>query len=112
MYLLNQILLNKLKGENMNNLGIYIKQCRINNGFKQKDFSKLCEISQAYLSRIENSKEYPSIELLEKISSNLNKPLSVILFMSISEKDVKPEKTELWKVVSPAIKDLIDIIWS
>ncbi|MEK7431593.1 MAG: helix-turn-helix transcriptional regulator [Cyanobacteriota bacterium] len=56
-------------------LGEEIKRVRTLLKYDQKEFSKILNISNVYLSYIEKGKKIPSFELLEKIYSSLNKKI-------------------------------------
>ena len=49
-------------------LGIYLKSVREGLGYSTHDVNKLCEISQSYISLMENGKRKPSPIILKKLS--------------------------------------------
>ena len=49
-------------------LGIYLKSIREALGYSTHDVNKLCEISQSYISLMENGKRKPSPIILKKLS--------------------------------------------
>lgn len=53
-------------------LGLRIKELREQNKFTQDKLAELVGIDPKHLSRIENGRNYPSFETLEKILENLN----------------------------------------
>lgn len=59
-----------------------LRLLRIFHDYKAIDLSKKLEISQSYLSEIENGKKSPSIELLNKYSQVFDIKPSTILFFS------------------------------
>ncbi len=63
----------------MNELGIRIKQQRLENRLKQKELAELVGISNTYLSDIETGRTNPSIETLKKIAQILNIRVSNLL---------------------------------
>lgn len=90
------------------NLGAVIKNHRTKRGFSQDTFSRLCRISQTYLSQIENNKREPSLSALKTISHELNVPLPILFFLSIEESDLKgSNKVDLFESLSKPIEDLI-----
>lgn len=89
-------------------LGTTIKNVRIQNGYKQIEFAKICDISQTYLSQIENNVKEPNISTLRIISEKLDVPVPVIFFLSITEEDIKPEKIEAYKHLAPSLKSMIN----
>ena len=64
-------------------------------------------ISKAYLNLIENDKKQPSIELLTKIAELYDIPVQMLIFLSLSEDDVKENKKLAYRITKPAIDDLI-----
>lgn len=51
-----------------------LKFYRKNAGLSQQQLSEKCEIATNYLSEIERGQKFPSIELIERISTVLNLP--------------------------------------
>lgn len=93
------------------NIGQVIKQIRKEKGIKQGEFSKQCEITQTYLSLIESNRKEPNITTLKIIAENLNVPLQVLLFLSLDEKDIPERKKDIYKVLEPSIKGMINQIY-
>ena len=90
------------------NLGTTIKNIRKDRGFSQSDFARICGITQTYLSQIENNQKEPNLSVLKTISEKLIVPLPILFFKSITEEDVRPDKREIFKTISPAVKKIID----
>lgn len=89
-------------------LGTTIKNVRIQNGYKQNEFAKICNISQTYLSQLENNVKEPNISTLRIISQKLDVPVPVIFFLSINDDDIKPEKKEAYNHLAPSLKSMIN----
>ena len=89
-------------------LGQTIKSIRKQKGLKQNQFAELCEITQAYLSQIENNLKEPNLSTLKVISDKLETPLPILFFRSLDNKDVKPEKAEAFKMIAPSVKSLVN----
>lgn len=89
-------------------LGSIIKSIRKKKGLTQSEFSESCGITQTYLSQIENNSKEPNLSTLKSISGSLDVPLPIIFFMSMTEDDVKPNKREAFKIISPSIKSLVN----
>ncbi len=51
----------------------WLKKCRKECGYTQKDLAQLCEITQAYYAQIENGVRNPSV----KVAKRLGKALGV-----------------------------------
>ena len=89
-------------------LGQTIKSIRKQKGLRQNQFAELCDITQAYLSQIENNLKEPNLSTLRVISSNLETPLPILFFLSLDNKDVKPEKAEAFEMIAPSVKSLVN----
>ncbi len=89
-------------------LGQTIKSIRKQKGLKQNQFAELCEITQAYLSQIENNLKEPNLSTLKVISDKLETPLPILFFLSLDNKDVKPEKAKAFEMIAPSVKSLVN----
>ncbi|MCT3802678.1 MULTISPECIES: helix-turn-helix domain-containing protein [Elizabethkingia] len=94
------------------NLGQVIKDLRKKKGIKQGEFSKQCDISQTYLSLIENNQKEPNLSLLKNIAQLLNIPLPILIFLSLDVNDVPEKKKEIFRILEPSIKDMITQIYT
>ncbi|MBL7136499.1 MAG: helix-turn-helix transcriptional regulator [Candidatus Marinimicrobia bacterium] len=92
-------------------IGQAIKKLREEKGFKQKELSDSCNITQTYLSLIENGKKKPNVNLIENIGKNLGIPIQVILFQSLTENDVDDSKKEIFRLMSPTINEFIRTVF-
>ena len=88
-------------------LGIAIKTIRQQKGIKQNSLAKKCDITQTYLSQIENNVKEPNISTLRNISEQLGLPLPILFFLSLNEKDISPEKQTAYNHLAPSIKAMI-----
>ena len=69
-------------------LGKRIKELRKKKGFTQEKLAELAKIETPSLSNIENGKNYPNHETLDKISSALNvNPYELFIFEYYKNKD-------------------------
>ena len=84
-------------------LGARIKEFRERNKMTQDTLAELVGIDPKHLSRIENGKNYPSLETLEKLVSNLN-----VSFEDIFEFEHLVQRTELLQNISERIQYLND----
>ena len=89
------------------NLGNTISQLREQKGLKQGELANSLDITQTYLSQIENNRKLPNISLLEKISSELSTPLPFIFFLSLDEKDIPENKLPFFNLMKPSIRKFI-----
>jgi len=92
-------------------IGKAIKKARTAKGIEQGKLAKLCNVSQTHLSLIENDKKEPSFKLVRAIEKNLDVPLSVLMYLSISEEDISDEKKDLFKSLNPSIQQLIKTLY-
>lgn len=88
-------------------LGSTIRRIRKQKGQTQEKFAKLCDISQTYLSQVENNQREPNLSTLKVISLQLDVPLPILFFLSLNEEDVHPAKRHAFNIVSPSVKSLI-----
>ena len=66
----------------MQNLGKILKHIRVFNGLSQGEIENKFNISHPYASRIETGKVMPTMEVLEKYSSEFKIPLSAIMIFA------------------------------
>lgn len=84
-----------------------LKLLRIFYGYKSVDMAKMLDISQSFLSEIENNRKRISFELLEKYSTVLNIKVSTIVLLSESlETDKKDLKHNVAAVGMKVLKIL------
>ena len=84
-------------------LGKYLKNVRESLGYSTYDVNKLCDISQSYLSLMENGKRKPSAIILKKLA-----PIYSLDYLDLYEKagyidlikDKKKEKIDNFKYAS------------
>lgn len=93
-------------------LGNTIKNIRKQKGLNQGQFATVCSITQTYLSQIENNQKEPNLSVLKTIAEKLSVPLPILFFQSLTEDDVQPDKREIFKVIRPSVKKIIDEIFS
>lgn len=90
------------------NYGIIIKHIRkdiLKMG--QNDFAEQLGLSQTYLSQLEGNKKTPSTQVLELISSQSKYPMSVILWLSMTEDDVPKGRVEFFRAIKPSCDNLV-----
>ncbi len=94
------------------NLGNTIKDIRKHKSYTQTEFALECGITQTYLSQIENNQKEPNLSVLKTIAEKLAIPLPILFFLSITEEDVQPGKREIFNVISPTVKNIINEIFA
>lgn len=70
------------------NLGNTIKSVRKKRGYKQSELSNRANISVSHLCLIEKNKRDPSLSTIEAISTALNVPVSVLVFLATQKEQV------------------------
>ncbi len=89
-------------------IGEVLKEIRKKRGMTQVEVCNKLGFTQAYLSLVESGeKENPSNEFLSKIGSLYNVPPQVIVFMTISEKDIPKENKKVFNKLKPLINKVI-----
>ena len=84
-------------------LGMRIKEFRERKNFTQDKLAELVGIDPKHLSRIENGRNYPSIETLEKLVQNLN-----ITFEDLFQFSHQLERNELIVQITHILQILSD----
>ena len=92
-------------------LGTTIKNIRKQKNLSQGKFASDCGITQTYLSQIEKNQKEPDLTILKKIASGLEIPLPILFFQSLTEEDVELDKREIFQVIGPSVKKIIDEIF-
>ncbi len=94
------------------NIGEAIKELRKKKGLSQTEFAQLCSLSQTSLSLIESGKTQPHENTINTIAEKLEVPPILLYFMTFSEKDVPERKKEAYRILGPAIKSLVNQLFS
>jgi transcriptional regulator with XRE-family HTH domain len=92
-------------------IGLGIKNIREWKGISQQELAEKIYSSQTNISRIENGSQKPSKITIEKIALALSVPVMVLTFAGLEEKDVFINKRESFRVLKPAIDNLIKSLW-
>ena len=90
------------------NIGNTIKELRRKKGLKQGELANKSDITQAYLSKIENNVKEPTITLLKNIACSLDVPLPILFFHSLTPEDIDPKKREAFQILLPSIKGMVE----
>ena len=93
-------------------IGSIIKELRKKKNITQIKFAELCQISQTYLSQIENNQKEPNLSTLKVIAEHLNVPLPIMFFLALDDEDISKEKREAFNLLSPSIKSMIHTFFS
>lgn len=93
------------------NIGHIIKQIRVSKKISQGFLANACEISQTYLSQIENGGKEPAKATLKKLSDFLGIPVPALVWLSIEENDVPKNKQRAFKMLAPTIESLVKSVF-
>lgn len=89
------------------NIGKGIKFIRTVSGLRQNELAHRLEISQNYLSLLENNKAEPSISLIKKISSMFGVPVSFLFWEeNMFFENENPEIKDKYNKIKSLIHDL------
>jgi len=77
-------------------IGKTIKLIRTLKGLKQKELSEKINVSQNYLSAVENEKKEPSLIFLNKISEILNVPIGFFFIENVDWSSMTEEQIDLF----------------
>ena len=87
------------------------RKLRFDSGLNQNVVAKKAKISQKYLSQIETGAKSPSLEAIGKILKVYKVPMATLIWSSISEMDVPPNKREsfvkLKASADPIVSELV-----
>ena len=92
------------------NIGNTIRIARRYKGLSQQTFAGLCDITQTYLSKIENNVKEPTLTLLRKIAQVLNLPLPIFFLYAMDNDDIPQRKQDAYNILMPGIHKLIQNI--
>lgn len=86
-------------------IGEALRLLRIFNGYKSAELAQKLEISQSYVSEIENSKKQPTMEILDKYANVFDmKKSTLLLFAESLEKDSTIQKSQKQRVALAGMK--------
>jgi len=84
-------------------IGRRIQKARLENNLTQEQLSEKLKISTNYLSKIETGREKPNLEMINRISANINISLSLLITGVVEESDtyMSADILDLLKNCSP-----------
>lgn len=86
-------------------IGEALRLLRIFNGYKSAELAEKLEISQSYVSEIENSKKQPTMEILDRYAAVFDmKKSTLILFAESLEDDLSTERDRKQRVAWAGMK--------
>jgi transcriptional regulator with XRE-family HTH domain len=95
----------------MNELGKRISHLRKLRDLRQWELAYNVGISKPYMSQIEDGTRNPSMEILEKIAGALKVPLPILLFLTLTDSDISPDKRELFSKIRPVLMAAVQEIF-
>ena len=89
------------------NIGKGIKFVRVASGLRQGEMAKRLDISQNYLSLLENNRAEPSVGLLKRISETFGVPASFLFWEDAMPREGEtPEVTEKYTRIRSLVHEL------
>jgi len=88
-------------------IGNSLKELRLKAKFSQKDLAYALNITQSYLSKIENNDKEPSTALIKAIGDYFKIPYAIVLWGAIEETDIVPEKRQQFNNLKPLVDCLL-----
>ena len=92
------------------NIGETIRNIRKKRGIRQAELASEINITQSYLSQIENNKKEPHLSTLANIANILDIPLPALFFLAMEDEDVGDDRKVAFSELSPRVKELISDI--
>lgn len=77
-------------------MGEALRLLRIFNGYKSAELAKKLELSQSYVSELENGKKQPTMEVLDKYAKvfEMKKSTLMLFAESLEGEDIKNDKRQ------------------
>ena len=79
---------------------------RLSLSISQQDFAKILNVSQTYLSQLENNRKEPSVALLNHTASVIHKPVVYIIALATEEKDLRSDLVGSYELLQKLIKSI------
>ena len=89
-------------------LGKAIKRLRRRSNLRQEELAHRVDITQSYLSQLENDRKEPNLSTLRHIGKELGVSLPILFFLSMEGADVRPDRREAFERIFPRFKDVIE----
>lgn len=93
-------------------IGQALLKSRKYKGLKQTDAALRAGITQTYLSLIESGKKIPTVDVIENISDVYGIPFQIMMWHSLTEKEVRKSKLDIYRKLKPTIDNLIADIFN
>lgn len=93
-------------------LGKVIHYLRKKRSLNQKEFAKKIGKTASYLSLIESNQKIPSMELMRRISKELEIPFYYLIYKSLDvETEIPQNKRDTYNHLSPVLDKIIEDIF-
>jgi transcriptional regulator with XRE-family HTH domain len=92
-------------------IGNTVRKLRKQKGITQMELARECNISQTYLSQIENDTRNPTVDVLEGISKALDIPYPVLAFLSLTIDDVPKNKHDVYMTMEKVMFGLVENVF-
>lgn len=89
------------------NLGFAIKKTREELGITQVQLADMADISQTFLSQIENGQRNFSMKIANNIMRQLPVPNIRIIYNSIQIEDIELMKRDKYKILKPILESVL-----
>ena len=89
-----------------NKIGNTLKVIRVAAGINQAAMAKKLEITQNYLSLVENNHKEPSLSFLKKFAASFDIPLGYFLWLAL-DKQEKNEEKELREKMDSLLEQIL-----
>ncbi|MTB53922.1 helix-turn-helix domain-containing protein [Lewinella sp. W8] len=94
------------------NIPSKIKEIREKKGISQAALAEASGLSATYISQVESGKKSPTLKSLQKLSDAIGVPFPILSFLALEESDVAPQKRSAYKILAPAVNELIQEVFA
>ncbi|MDX2375067.1 helix-turn-helix domain-containing protein [Psychrobacter sp. PP-21] len=89
-------------------IGSVIRKCRKLKGMTQLQLSDSSNISESYLSLIEQDKRQPTLSNLESIAGTLQVPISILVFLADKQESISEITDKQIEALTETIYSLVE----
>ena len=89
-------------------IGGVIRKCRKLKGMTQLQLSNSSDISESYLSLIEQDKRQPTLSNLESIADTLQVPVSILVFLADKQESISEITDKQIEALTETIYSLVE----
>jgi len=94
-------------------IGDAIVNLRKQKGVKQKDLAECVGVTATYLSQVEHGQQKPSMDLIAKIASYFELPVTSLIYLALDLDSLEnKEQKKYFKSAQPIIDKLINFLLS